>query len=60
MKGATDAAGVSLAADIYYPALGDARTPGMFPVILERTPYNKAAPAQVTRESILRDAATCA
>ena len=40
--------GVSLAADIYYPALGDARAPGMFPVILERTPYNKAAPAQVT------------
>ena len=41
--------GVSLAADIYYPALGDARAPGMFPVILERTPYNKAAPAQVTK-----------
>ena len=41
--------GVKLAADIYFPAFGDSRAPGTFPVILERTPYNKAAPAQVTK-----------
>jgi len=41
--------GVQLAADIYFPALGETRVPGTFPVILERTPYNKAAPAQVTK-----------
>ena len=41
--------GVQLAADIYYPAFGESRAPGTFPVILERTPYNKAAPAQVTK-----------
>ena len=41
--------GVELAADVYYPALDGARAPGTFPVILERTPYNKAAPAQVTK-----------
>ena len=41
--------GIRLAADIYYPALGEARATGPFPVILERTPYNKAAPAQVTK-----------
>ncbi len=42
--------GVKLAADIYYPALDGARVAaGTFPVILERTPYNKAAPAQVTK-----------
>ena len=41
--------GVELAADIYYPAFGESRAPGTFPVILERTPYNKAAAAQVTK-----------
>ena len=41
--------GVKLAADIYFPALDGTRAPGTFPVILERTPYNKAAPAQVTK-----------
>ena len=41
--------GIRLAADIYYPALGETRATGPFPVILERTPYNKAAPAQVTK-----------
>ena len=39
--------GVRLAADIYYPALGDAPADGEFPVILERTPYDKAAPRMV-------------
>ena len=41
--------GVKLAADIYFPAMGGAKAPGPFPVILERTPYNKAAPNQVTK-----------
>ena len=41
--------GIKLAADIYFPALGGAQAPGTFPVILERTPYNKAAPMQVTK-----------
>lgn len=41
--------GVRLAADIYFPALDGARAAGTFPVILERTPYNKAAPGQVAK-----------
>ena len=41
--------GAKLAADIYFPALDGARAAGTFPVILERTPYNKAAAAQVTK-----------
>ena len=41
--------GVRLAADIYFPALDGTRAPGAFPVIVERTPYNKAAPMQVTK-----------
>ncbi|MDE0207787.1 MAG: CocE/NonD family hydrolase, partial [Candidatus Tectomicrobia bacterium] len=41
--------GVPLAADIYFPATDGARAAGTFPVILERTPYNKAAPIQVTK-----------
>jgi putative CocE/NonD family hydrolase len=41
--------GVKLAADIYFPAIGGVKAPGPFPVILERTPYNKAAPNQVTK-----------
>ena len=41
--------GAKLAADIYFPALHGARAAGTFPVILERTPYNKAAAAQVTK-----------
>ena len=35
--------GVKLATDIYFPARGDARAEGKFPVVLERTPYNKSA-----------------
>ena len=34
--------GVRLATDIYYPARGGAAAAGAFPVILTRTPYNKA------------------
>jgi len=46
--------GVKLATDIYRPAKGGAPAPGKFPVVLERTPYNKegggwAAPYLVTR-----------
>ncbi len=41
--------GVRLAADIYYPASDGRLAEGRFPVILERTPYNKATPRQVTK-----------
>ena len=40
--------GVKLAADIYLPATGANMAEGQFPVILERTPYDKTAPRQVT------------
>lgn len=40
--------GVKLAADIYLPAEGANIAEGRFPVILERTPYDKTAPRQVT------------
>lgn len=33
--------GVQLATDCYFPALGGEPVPGAWPVILERTPYNK-------------------
>ena len=33
--------GVRLATDLYFPALDGQRAPGRFPVLLERTPYNK-------------------
>ncbi len=35
---------VRLATDIYKPAINGAAAPGPFPVLLERTPYDKAAP----------------
>ena len=41
--------GVKLTTDIYYPATGGSKADGQFPVILERTPYNKATPGQVTK-----------
>ena len=40
--------GVHLATDIYLPALGGQPASGKFPVILERTPYDKAASGNVT------------
>ena len=43
--------GVRLAADIYLPAKNSAPLTEKFPVILERTPYNKEAPGTV-RESV--------
>lgn len=36
--------GTRLATDIYRPAIGGAPAPGRFPAIIERTPYDKAAP----------------
>ena len=40
--------GVRLATDIYFPAVGGERAEGPFPVVLERTPYDKRSPANVT------------
>ncbi|MGZ6227841.1 MAG: CocE/NonD family hydrolase, partial [Candidatus Binataceae bacterium] len=34
--------GVRLATDIYHPARGGAAVPGRFPVLVERTPYDKS------------------
>ncbi len=36
--------GIRLATDIYVPALEGQPVPGPFPVLLERTPYDKASP----------------
>ena len=41
--------GLLLATDLYFPATGEGKAPGPFPVILERTPYNKTAPGNVTK-----------
>ena len=41
--------GVRLAADIYRPALGGRPADGPFPVILERTPYDKSLPRSVAQ-----------
>ncbi len=41
--------GVRLATDIYLPAREGAAAPGRFPVILERTPYDKTAPSRSER-----------
>ena len=41
--------GVRLATDIYRPASGGVPVPGPFPVILERTPYDKGAPRFVVQ-----------
>ncbi len=40
--------GVSLATDLYMPAVGSRRARGRFPVIVERTPYNKRSAAAAT------------
>ena len=39
--------GVKLATDIYFPAVNGRKAEGRFPVLLERTPYNKASPGSV-------------
>ena len=41
--------GTKLSTDLYFPAKGEQKAEGQFPIILERTPYNKAAPGQVTK-----------
>ena len=46
--------GVRLATDLYFPALGGKRAPGRFPVLLERTPYNKHGLGAVRRPSSSR------
>ena len=43
--------GVHLTTDIYFPALDGQRVQGKFPVILERTPYDKAAAGNVMNGS---------
>ncbi len=40
--------GVRLATDIYFPAQDGVPVAGRFPVILERTPYDKASPGNAT------------
>ena len=39
--------GIKLATDIYFPASNETKVIGKFPVILERTPYDKSSPANV-------------
>ena len=39
--------GVCLATDLYFPALGGSRVDERFPVVLERTPYDKRSPQLV-------------
>ena len=39
--------GTRLATDIYYPTTDGRRADGRFPVLLERTPYNKTSPSDV-------------
>ena len=39
--------GVGLATDLYFPAYRERRVDEVFPVILERTPYDKRSPASV-------------
>ncbi|MDA1190011.1 MAG: CocE/NonD family hydrolase [Chloroflexi bacterium] len=41
--------GVKLATDIYYPATDGKRAGGKFPVVLERTPYDKQSAVNVTK-----------
>lgn len=41
--------GVRLATDVHLPARGDTPIEGRFPVILERTPYDKSAPSRSER-----------
>ncbi len=41
--------GVRLATDLYFPTFQGQKAVGKFPVILERTPYDKAAPRNVAK-----------
>lgn len=40
--------GTGLATDLYFPAINGSKSPGPFPVLLERTPYDKASPTNVS------------
>ena len=40
--------GARLATDFYFPAIDRIKSDGQFPVILERTPYDKTSPTNVT------------
>src|SRR5690348_16964015 len=44
--------GVKLATDVYLPNAGGAAAEGKFPVIMERTPYNKDAAVTAARELV--------
>jgi putative CocE/NonD family hydrolase len=44
--------GVCLATDVYLPAREGRPLPGPFPVILERTPYDKTAPSRSERDAV--------
>jgi uncharacterized protein len=44
--------GVRLACDIYFPAQGGQPLPGPWPVVLERTPYNKRDPERRERHGV--------
>ena len=41
--------GVGLATDLYFPGSEGHKADGTFPIILERTPYNKSSPGNVSK-----------
>lgn len=41
--------GISLSTDLYFPGFGDKIDEGKYPVILERTPYNKRSSSNVSK-----------
>ncbi len=45
--------GLQLATDLYFPAVEGQPAPGVFPVILERTPYDKSAGVNVVNGAYL-------
>jgi uncharacterized protein len=53
--------GIRLGTDLYFPAVGGKKADGPFPVILERTPYNKLSPRNVLKaEYFARRGYVCA
>src|SRR5690242_18886923 len=53
--------GVRLATDLYFPAVDGGQAPGAFPVILERTPYDKRGLGSVaTAKFFARHGYVCA
>ena len=51
--------GVRLAVDIYLPSLNGSPAEGRFPVIVERTPYDKAAAPAGHQRTVFREAGLC-